>query len=82
MDDLAQPAAERFRHAELFDLLHGLNEHILSQFFRFVGVANSAHCQRNDAGPVSFKQLAECFSIASLGRREPGPQPFVSLQQR
>ncbi len=63
---------------KLVDLLHRLDEHVLSQFFGFVGVADSAHRQRNDAGSVSLKQLAECVSVARLVQREPIPQPFVS----
>ncbi len=67
MHDLTQPTAEGLRNAQLVDLLHRLNEHVLRQFLGFVCVADAAHRQRHDSAAVSFEQFAEGVSLARLG---------------
>jgi hypothetical protein len=66
VNDLSQPSAERFGDSQLVDLLERLDEHVLRQFFGFVGVSDAPHRQRNDGHTVTLEQDTEGVSVARL----------------
>lgn len=64
--DLTQPACECFGLAELINLRHGLDEHVLTKLLRLGVIAETTQCDGKDVPFESLEQLTKSGSVAGL----------------
>src|SRR5262249_37069937 len=78
--DVAEPGGEGLQVAQLRQLLHGVQEHLLGQFLRLGGVAQAGQRDRVDGGLEALDQLAVGRPVAVAGPQNNSDQLLLSHQ--